>query len=914
MTCHKQKEVHSKDDPNTNTLECASCHTDPSVTFSTGDSDSVNAGIDHDRATLKNSTDDYSGNASPDNVKVGDPPAGFSAVESSISTISVLLPTGKTAKTSAQIPPLLMVFTLYTAGILGIGLTRGWDPRILGIIILLALVLLLSTLVYSIDVQGTATSVYDCAGDGSQCPATLSNLQLSEDTDQLIQADSGGTMRINISLQQSLVPAGATINFIEVCAEATRSNKFGDDAGDSCYVDSGTNYTGTYNYTRVAADSQATCQSWDTAAPDDTVCWDITTFINSQGDPVAAANSTLLVIQSFESADNNANLAIDYIYVNVSYTGGGDITKPTLTNAQVNTTGPTNGTIKLNMSITDDSSVDYALFTVNGTNFSATNVSGTAADDWYYNWACTVSNSYYWNVSYANDTSNNLNSTTAQGLPITFVCDVDAPSLTTRLINETGSVTTGTQVCINATASDAEGNLDTIWAEITDSDGTNSNITLLNPGPCGTSPNTHSINVNVGSSAGTFYFNASWANDTVGNIGGNTTSIPNLQVTGVDTTDPIITIVNPQNQSYTTTTTNYSYFNVTLNEDGNWCGYSLDGAANVSMQNDSTTNWYGNDTGMSESQHNVKYYCNDTAGNMNTTAPTVYFTIDFTAPTFSDEGDDSGGSVSSGTSVDVTALWQDSVGLGSAQLLTNQSGTWGVVETKYLGGNGITTNYSNYTITTSGGDEGNTIIWAIYTNDTAGNLNNTMANSSFAVTEPSLAKDLFRYYVKFDISSVPSGSTINQANLSIYITEAGPSGDVGIVNGTTGDYSSGDSNQTVHDSTLQQNGVRFDPSPSGAYKNVTLTSIVQTAVSAGQSYVALQIRTINETNITAIQHNRQRRSESAKAQYKLHCPCSRKTDTRHTVHKGERSLFSEVDQSRRSKLYNLPSGRRAHLC
>jgi hypothetical protein len=65
MTCHKQKEVHSKDAPNADTLECASCHTDPSVTFSTGDSGTVNAGIDHDRATLKNSTDDYSGNATP---------------------------------------------------------------------------------------------------------------------------------------------------------------------------------------------------------------------------------------------------------------------------------------------------------------------------------------------------------------------------------------------------------------------------------------------------------------------------------------------------------------------------------------------------------------------------------------------------------------------------------------------------------------------------------------------------------------------------------------------------------------------------------------------------------------------------------------------------------------------------------
>jgi hypothetical protein len=800
-TCHKQKEVHSKDDPNANTLECASCHTNPSVTFSSGTSGTLNANIEHDRATLKNSTDEYSGNSSPDNVKVGDPPAGFSAVESTATKTLIVNTFSIPTNASAQSSPLLIIFTLYTLGIgiLGIGLTRGWNPKVIVGIILLMMLLL-------VVLVSAVTNQYNQDGSpnikvGTNNGGVAANLNADDGTTYDVREDSvgggstdlidrtafraqyeidggGGTncddptdplltlsdnlycsANARIGAGQSLsvnsthfndIPAGASITQVWICSEFALDTKWDEEAGDLGYVNVGENSTGSWVYTTQDSCSSTGCTAWTSEA---LRCYDVTSVI----DTPAKAKYIQVSIFGHQAGDNNQDIFTDYHYVNITYsstnfrgevwhnstsvsysgtldsvnatldfrtnltdtynlsirnwnsggwtecnsgsvnaltwtrwncnmstnpanyistdnriqisinsTADGDrgqleedyiqfyvdytITAdnpPTLTNAKVNTTGPTTGTIKMNMSITDDNSVDYALFTVNGTNYSATNVSGTSANDWYFNWACTVSNSYYWNVSYANDTSNNLNSTTAQGLPITFVCDVDTPSLTTRLINETGSINTNTFVCINATASDAEGNLDTIWAQITDSDGTDQNVTLQNPGPCGTSPNTHSANVNVGSSAGTFYFNASWANDTAGNIGGNTTSIPSIQVTA-----------------------------------------------------------------------------------------------------------------------------------------------------------------------------------------------------------PSLAKDVFRYYIKFDISNVPSGSTINEANLSIYITEAGPAGQVGILNGTTGDYGSGDTNQTIHDSTLQQNGVRFDPSPSGAYKNVTITSIVQTALSNGQSYAAMQIRTINETNIT----------------------------------------------------------------
>jgi hypothetical protein len=98
----------------------------------------------------------------------------------------------------------------------------------------------------------------------------------------------------------------------------------------------------------------------------------------------------------------------------------------------------------------------------------------------------------------------------------------------------------------------------------------------------------------------------------------------------VDTTPPIVTIESPTNTSYATATV---WSNVTLNEAGSWCGLSFDGGSNVTMLNDSATHFYNQTTGLSQGSHNVRFYCNDTAGNMNGSASNkVYFTIDLTPP------------------------------------------------------------------------------------------------------------------------------------------------------------------------------------------------------------------------------------------------------------------------------------------
>ncbi|MCD6522574.1 MAG: hypothetical protein J7K68_02410 [Candidatus Diapherotrites archaeon] len=89
---------------------------------------------------------------------------------------------------------------------------------------------------------------------------------------------------------------------------------------------------------------------------------------------------------------------------------------------------------------------------------------------------------------------------------------------------------------------------------------------------------------------------------------------------GVDTTPPDVTIESPLNQTYYQ---DWVWMNVTLNENGSWCGYSLDGAANVTMNNDTATHFYYN-ASLNYGSHNVTFYCNDTSGNMNST--TQWFT------------------------------------------------------------------------------------------------------------------------------------------------------------------------------------------------------------------------------------------------------------------------------------------------
>ncbi len=135
-----------------------------------------------------------------------------------------------------------------------------------------------------------------------------------------------------------------------------------------------------------------------------------------------------------------------------------------------------------------------------------------------------------------------------------------------------------------------------------------------------TSGNLYWINKS-GLADNTYEFYA-WVNDTAGNVN----QTPTRQVT-VDTQYPVITTISPINESY------YSSaeidFNVSLNENADWCGYELDNNPNVTMTKENSTYLY-NTTTVSQGQHNVTFFCNDSVGNMQ--SESVEFSVDTDSP------------------------------------------------------------------------------------------------------------------------------------------------------------------------------------------------------------------------------------------------------------------------------------------
>jgi hypothetical protein len=87
----------------------------------------------------------------------------------------------------------------------------------------------------------------------------------------------------------------------------------------------------------------------------------------------------------------------------------------------------------------------------------------------------------------------------------------------------------------------------------------------------------------------------------------------------IDTTPPTITIISPENKTYYATSIPLTF---TVNEPTSWCGYSLDGKANVTLPGCANKTI----TGLSNGQHNIMVYANDTSGNMGSSSK-VYFKI-----------------------------------------------------------------------------------------------------------------------------------------------------------------------------------------------------------------------------------------------------------------------------------------------
>ncbi len=98
-----------------------------------------------------------------------------------------------------------------------------------------------------------------------------------------------------------------------------------------------------------------------------------------------------------------------------------------------------------------------------------------------------------------------------------------------------------------------------------------------------------------------------------------------------DTTAPNISIVSPENRTYTTTTID---FNVTAvdNIRIESCWYSLtNGATNYTMSNTTASAWNATNSTMAQGSQTARFYCNDSAGNLNN-SESVSFAIDTITP------------------------------------------------------------------------------------------------------------------------------------------------------------------------------------------------------------------------------------------------------------------------------------------
>ncbi|NOQ55835.1 MAG: hypothetical protein GQ477_03430 [Nanohaloarchaea archaeon] len=185
---------------------------------------------------------------------------------------------------------------------------------------------------------------------------------------------------------------------------------------------------------------------------------------------------------------------------------------------------------------------------------------------------------------------------------------------------------------------------------------------------------------------------------------------------------PAISVSSPLNKSYATDSL---WANLTLDEDGSWCGYSLDGAANVTMSNTSG-NWNSLVFGLSDSSHNILFSCNDTAGNMNASGVTVYFSVDTTYPKYFYNQTNS---TEVGSDVLFSLYWTDNDLLGYVFSFDNGTGTF--TNDSYAGmtGTGNWSNVSKWVNSTVG----STIRWQAYSNDTAGNMNASLIYSFITV-------------------------------------------------------------------------------------------------------------------------------------------------------------------------------------
>ncbi len=171
----------------------------------------------------------------------------------------------------------------------------------------------------------------------------------------------------------------------------------------------------------------------------------------------------------------------------------------------------------------------------------------------------------------------------------------------------------------------------------------------------------------------------------------------------VDTTAPTVSILHPENDSYSSTTIDLNYTYVE-NLNVSVCWYVLDGGSKNLIAGCQNTTL----AGLSQAQHNVTIYVNDSANN--TGHDSVIFTVDTTPPKVSIVHPVNGTNYTTTNNLDLNFTRSDNIGL---------SACW------YNLDSGLNTTISGCANTTISGLSNSNHTLTLYANDTAGNLNST---------------------------------------------------------------------------------------------------------------------------------------------------------------------------------------------
>jgi len=380
------------------------------------------------------------------------------------------------------------------------------------------------------------------------------------------------------------------------------------------------------------------------------------------------------------------------------------------TPADSNYTQSTSATI--NWTLTDNQGEGYYYITRNETtqNQSTPWVNDTEINVWVNTSTIGVYNyTIHFNDSFGNENTDEV--------IITITATNTAPII---IANATSPVTvyTNTDFKVNLTITDPDANILTGYVQFYVNNTSSGPVYLTSL----VTNDTNTLMATLGS--GNFTKNSNLTAEVWAGDGTENTTKANLTQITVQNSAPVITTTpTAVSRDANGTTWNYDYNATDVDQD------SLTWYDNASLFTINSSTGLINDTPAESEAGTYSILINVSDGTAQNTDAFTYIINDVTLPIYSNNQDDSGGSVTEGTIVNLSVYWQD-INLQTAEVYHNATNSFMLNSTCSLT---PTADWCNRTINTTG-MAGKTICWKQYANDTGGNKNITMQNNSHCFT------------------------------------------------------------------------------------------------------------------------------------------------------------------------------------